>query len=418
MTETHTQPEEQPRTGLATENLRSYERLRRSVTDRKIAGVAGGLGRHLNIDPTVLRVLFVVLVFFGGAGLLIYAAAWLLVPEEGTERSIVQTSPSTRNTLLIVVGVLGALLLIGDTWGGVGFPWPLALIGLVVAVVLLNRDSGSSTPPPGPGPSHPGTPPAATAIPAGSTPTSQETTMADPNTPTSTLDPTPPAPPVGPWSYPVGGPPTPPAPPAPDRGPKLFGPTVALLLVALGSLGLYDSVGGDVVDAAYPALALTVVGVMLVVGAFVGRAGGLIFLGVVAALALGITASAQDNWSTDTRLSRTPATAADVRTSYDITAGQIRLDLTEVEDLENLDGRRLDLEATAGEILVIVPDGIDVDVDGSIRLGGEIEVDGVVENGNGVDLNRRIDGGDDVSQLYLELDLVVGHIEVRQEEAA
>ena len=122
MTETHTQPDEQPRTGLATENLRSYERLRRSVTDRKIAGVAGGLGRHLNIDPTVLRVLFVVLVFFGGAGLLIYAAAWLLVPEEGTERSVVQTSPSTRNTLLIVVGVLAALLLIGDTWGGVGFP--------------------------------------------------------------------------------------------------------------------------------------------------------------------------------------------------------------------------------------------------------------------------------------------------------
>ena len=407
MTETHTQPEEQPRSGLATENLRSYERFRRSVTDRKVAGVAGGLGRHLNIDPTVLRVLFVVLVFFGGAGLLLYAAAWLIVPEEGTERSVVQTSPSTRNTLLIVVGVLAALLLIGDTWGGVGFPWPLALIALVVAVVLLNRDSGTGSTPPPP------TPPAGPT-----TPTSQETTMSDPNSPTAMLDPTPPAPPVGPWSYPVGGQTPPSAPPAPDRGPKLFGPTVALLLVALGSLGLYDSVGGNVVDAAYPALALTVVGVMLVAGAFVGRAGGLIFLGIVAALALGIAASAQDNWSTDTRLSRAPATAADVRTSYDITAGQIRLDLTEVEDLENLDGRRLDLEATAGEILVIVPEGLDVDVDASIRLGGEIEVDGVIENGNGVDLNRRIDGGDDASQLSLELDLVVGHIEVRQEEAA
>jgi len=421
MTETHSQSDEQPRTGLATENLRSYERLRRSVTDRKIAGVAGGLGRHLNIDPTILRVLFVVLVFFGGAGLLIYAAAWLLVPEEGTERSVVQTSPSTRNTLLIVVGVLAALLLIGDAWGGVGFPWPLALVALVVAVVLLNRDRGNTPlPPSGPpaGPQRPGSRPAETATPAGSTPTSQETTMAHTDQPTTLLDPTPPAPPVGPWSYPAAGPPGPPAPPAPDRGPKLFGPTVALLLVALGSLGLYDSVGGDVVDAAYPALALTVIGVMLVVGAFVGRAGGLIFLGVVAALVLGITASAQDNWSTDTRLFRTPATAADVRTSYDITAGQIRLDLTEVEDLESLDGRRIDLEAAAGEILVLVPEGIDVDVDASIRLGGEIEVDGIVENGNGVDLNRRIDGGDDVSQLYLELDLVVGRIEVRQEEAA
>lgn len=388
MTETPTQSEEQPRTGLATENLRSYEQLRRSVTDRKIAGVAGGLGRHLNIDPTVLRVLFVVLVFFGGAGIALYGAAWLLVPAEDTDRAIVRTTPSTRNALLIVVGVLAALAVIGDSWGGVGFPWPLALVALVVAVVLLNRDSGSTAPPP---------------------PTDNHTTV---------LDPTPPVPPVGPWSYPAGGAPTPPTPPAPDRGPKLFGPTVALLLVALGSLGLYDNVGGDVVDAAYPALALSVVGVMLLVGAFVGRAGGLIFLGVLAALALGITASAQDNWSTDTRLSRTPASAAGVRTSYDITAGQIRLDLTEVEDLENLDGRRLDLEATAGEILVLVPGGVDVDVDASIRLGGEIEVDGVVENGNGVDLTRSIDGGDDVPRLSLELDLVVGHIEVRQEEAA
>ena len=50
-----------------------------------MAGVAGGLGRHLDVDPTILRVLFVVLVFFGGAGLLLYGALWLLVPEEGTE---------------------------------------------------------------------------------------------------------------------------------------------------------------------------------------------------------------------------------------------------------------------------------------------------------------------------------------------
>ena len=68
MTETP-QQDQQTRPGVAAENLRNYERLHRSATDRKIAGVAGGLGRHLNIDPTVLRVLFVVLALFGGAGL-------------------------------------------------------------------------------------------------------------------------------------------------------------------------------------------------------------------------------------------------------------------------------------------------------------------------------------------------------------
>ena len=94
MTETPPQQDTPPtggptgsRTGLDRDALRDFERLRRSTTDRKIAGVAGGLGRHLNIDPTILRVLFVVLVFFGGAGLLLYGAAWLVVPEEGSDKA-------------------------------------------------------------------------------------------------------------------------------------------------------------------------------------------------------------------------------------------------------------------------------------------------------------------------------------------
>ena len=48
--------------------MRDVNRLRRSTTDRYIAGVAGGLGRHFDIDPTVIRVLLAVLTFFGGAG--------------------------------------------------------------------------------------------------------------------------------------------------------------------------------------------------------------------------------------------------------------------------------------------------------------------------------------------------------------
>src|SRR3954471_11546406 len=65
------------------EQIRDLGRLRRSITDRKVAGVAGGLGRHLDIDPLVLRVAFVVLVFFGGAGRILNGACWLLVPADG-----------------------------------------------------------------------------------------------------------------------------------------------------------------------------------------------------------------------------------------------------------------------------------------------------------------------------------------------
>ena len=56
-------------------------RLYRSSESRQVAGLCGGLGEYLNTDPTVIRVLFIVLAVLGGAGALIYLAMWLIVPE-------------------------------------------------------------------------------------------------------------------------------------------------------------------------------------------------------------------------------------------------------------------------------------------------------------------------------------------------
>ena len=56
-----------------------------STTGRSPASPAAS-ARHLDIDPLILRVAFVVLAFFGGAGLLLYGACWLLVPEDGRDR--------------------------------------------------------------------------------------------------------------------------------------------------------------------------------------------------------------------------------------------------------------------------------------------------------------------------------------------
>ena len=65
------------------DEVRDLGRIRRTVgRDRKLAGVAGGLARHLDVDPVLLRVAFVVLVFFGGSGILLYVAGWLLLPED------------------------------------------------------------------------------------------------------------------------------------------------------------------------------------------------------------------------------------------------------------------------------------------------------------------------------------------------
>ena len=56
-------------------------RLYRSRTNRKLAGVCGGLAEYFNTDATLLRVLFVVLTVFGGSGLLLYLVLWIIVPE-------------------------------------------------------------------------------------------------------------------------------------------------------------------------------------------------------------------------------------------------------------------------------------------------------------------------------------------------
>jgi phage shock protein C len=62
--------------------------LHRPVQDRMLAGVAAGIARYLGADVTVVRIILTVLVFVGGAGIPLYLAGWLLIPEEGSEQSI------------------------------------------------------------------------------------------------------------------------------------------------------------------------------------------------------------------------------------------------------------------------------------------------------------------------------------------
>jgi phage shock protein PspC (stress-responsive transcriptional regulator) len=62
--------------------------LRRSADDRMLAGVAGGLARYLDVDATLVRIGFVLLTVMGGAGIPIYLACWLLVPEDGDSQSV------------------------------------------------------------------------------------------------------------------------------------------------------------------------------------------------------------------------------------------------------------------------------------------------------------------------------------------
>lgn len=64
------------------------KQLIRPFQGRMVAGVCAGLGDYFGMDPNIVRLVFAALSFFGGAGALMYLVAWLLVPEEGEQKSI------------------------------------------------------------------------------------------------------------------------------------------------------------------------------------------------------------------------------------------------------------------------------------------------------------------------------------------
>jgi phage shock protein PspC (stress-responsive transcriptional regulator) len=128
-------------------------RLRRSRSDRRIAGVAGGLGEYLGVDATALRVGFVIasILFLGGlGGPVLYVIAWILVPEEGKDAPVTRAAFSgrvwhdwdrTARSWALVLGALALALI----WSFGLWPWwhwrtlPLWLIGLALALWILAR---------------------------------------------------------------------------------------------------------------------------------------------------------------------------------------------------------------------------------------------------------------------------------------
>jgi phage shock protein PspC (stress-responsive transcriptional regulator) len=385
------------------------DRLRRSTSNRYIAGVAGGLGRHFNIDPTIIRVLLVVLAFFGGAGLLIYGVCWLFVPKDDAEHAPIRVGTEPRRILLLAAAGVAALLAVGDLFDGADAGWSFVGIAVIVAIVLIFRDRRresaqmTGTPPPA------YTPPAAAASVAPATGQPGATGSTEPGPPayaegteqTQVLDSTgqPPT-----WQPPVTQPPL--YPPRPKRtGIIWFWPTLALIAVGLGILGIYDN-NNHVVDGAYPALALAITAVMLVVGSVVGRPGGLILIGFLSSIALAGNVVVGGAFGVDAKeIHEAPTTAAAVESDYSTTVGEIRLDLTQVADPTALSGREIDLHLRTGHINVIVPRSINVDVDAKMDFAGGITVPGNDGGGFNHEVQKYLAAVPTSSSAPLELDI-------------
>jgi phage shock protein PspC (stress-responsive transcriptional regulator) len=99
--------------------------LNRSRSNRYLGGVAGGLGEYFGIDPVIVRILFVALCFAGGFGFAFYVIAWLFVPAEGSDQSIVgrrfasgRRARTVRN--LFLAAAVGFVALIAVAAGALG----------------------------------------------------------------------------------------------------------------------------------------------------------------------------------------------------------------------------------------------------------------------------------------------------------
>lgn len=398
-----------PRTSR--EELRDLGRIRRTVgPERKVAGVAGGLARHLDVDPIILRVAFVVLVFFGGSGLLLYGACWLLLPEDGQARAPLSLDDRSRSVALVVVGAVSAVLLLGDSIGQFDFPWPLVLIAgaALLVLVLLDRDRTKPRPTAPPVP-HQQDPVTHQFVPAPGYPVQPPPTQSQATLPQVTQPQTGPTQVMPTWAAPAYYPPRPRNPRR--RGPVLFLFTVFTAAVLVAVLGVLDLAGVAVADPAYAAVVAATCGVMLLVAAFYGRGGGLILVGLLAAAAMGLSAVVGTTQGHDIR--HTPTLAADVPDDLSIGAGEIVLDLTEVTDPAALDGQTLTQRVRAGRIEIIVPDEFGVRVDADVSGAGDIALFGADAGGIGVEDSATRVAAPGAPTITVDAELVVGEIEVQ-----
>lgn len=133
----------------------SQQQLMRSESDKMIAGVCGGLASYLNIDPTLVRLAFVVLLFASGVGLAIYLILWVVMPSDARslEASIIidgeqptedPKALKVHNNQGATVGValvlLGGFFLLSQIGWLSSAIWPLVLVGAGIwFIVRRNR---------------------------------------------------------------------------------------------------------------------------------------------------------------------------------------------------------------------------------------------------------------------------------------
>jgi phage shock protein PspC (stress-responsive transcriptional regulator) len=339
-------------------------RLTRARDGRWFGGVCAGLGRYFDISPTIYRLAFAALALAGGTGILLYLAAWLVIPDEGHETSMAEQAlrdHRDRPGLAVGIGVLGLVLIVAlsnaSFWPHPGNLWLVALLvgGGLVWWELHGRRSVVASEPGG-------------------------TILA-------------------------------PA-PRPPRGPSLFGPVVGLLVAASGVLGLLAALNVQLFDLRIAlAAAVVLVGAAIAAGAASGRTiSGLVGLATLLLLSLLVTLTVHVPFRghAGDRLVQ-PAVASELADSYHSSIGNLTIDLRHTV----LSAGATTVHATLGigDLHVRVPAGVNVDVTADAHIG-DVSVFGRHDSGWNAGRRIREDVPGATKTVVVDADVGLGDVRV------
>jgi phage shock protein PspC (stress-responsive transcriptional regulator) len=447
-------------------------RPRRSGTDRKIAGVAGGVGRAFGVDPVLVRVALVVLTIFGGFGLTLYVLGWLLLPADGDEVSPAESllgrgrsaTPPVLAAGLAIVALISILSMF--SWG-VPF-WPLVIIGVVAVLIVRNKGRSCTAKGRADGSTQGSAPPWVDQWAAKATETGQSwgaqaeqwvarqpwsgvpgarqqakspfeepafwdeqnRAAADPTrvnlrkdagpqqqTPPEPAPATPPSwDPLGvaPFAWDLPEPAAAPAPPAPRPRRSVIGRITLGMVLLVGGLATIGSIQGwwALTWAGIAAIALTIVAVGLLIGSLRGQGSSLIGPGIFLSLVtLALTVTGINGTTGYGQQTWVPTTVAAATQDFELNGGQGTLDLRQ---LDVPAGQTVDTEVTvrAGQATVIVPGDTAVNLTCTANAG-EIDCLGQRQDGLDQQITTAQPGSSDNGTINLTVHVGAGQATVR-----
>ncbi|WP_256920935.1 PspC domain-containing protein [Streptomyces hilarionis] len=414
-------------------------RFRRDREHKMLAGVCAGLGRQCDMDPVIFRITLAVLSATGGLGLIFYGFAWLFVPyaDDGQNevRKLLTGRVDGQALTAVLFSLVGCGVFLSMLSNGSVLTFAVVVSLLLAGAGYWSRHRDSFDPDPLAAQAVADAPPEAQAPPV---PAAYPSWWRDPIVKDGTHD--------GGTGY-LWGPTdsrgrdfmanvdvqltghrrhedirTPREAYTRPSGPRWIGGWLFLLALLAGSLVTRLSWDGHPLGTSLQAglaAALVVLGAGIALSSFLGRTGaGSVFLAIVTAGLLAGTAALPKNIGTHwTDTTWRPTTVAEVRTHYDLGAGDGTLDLSRL-DLAKGQTVSADAEVGAGRLKVVVPRDATVKVRidvglGDVQLPGDDEKDVDVEPGKHKEVTLRPASGQaDGGTVDLDLRVGVGQAEV------